>query len=139
MRLNTFCGKPFPLTGEIARNQPEQSAQRHISVNKSAPEQKPRGAQAVGKPSKKKASQSSCGRSRRNQIKIRHFRGHKVNCPEGAREGPLGVCLGNDTFHGRRGGFFMGPHETVHGFVGEEEQRKERPIAFMRMGAIWSL
>ena len=39
---------------------------------------------------KRKASQSSCGRSRRNQIKIRHFRRHKVNCPEGAREGPLG-------------------------------------------------
>ena len=32
--------------------------------------------QAADKPSVRKSSQSSCGRSRRNKIKIRHFRGH---------------------------------------------------------------
>ena len=31
---------------------------------------------------------------------------HKVNCPTGARAGPLGGCVGNDTSHGGRGDFF---------------------------------
>ena len=36
-------------------------------------------------------------RWRRNKTESRHFRGRKVNCPEGAREGPLGACTSEMT------------------------------------------
>ncbi len=35
-------------------------------------------------------ARSSAARRRKNKMKYRHFRGRKVNCPKGAREGPLG-------------------------------------------------
>ena len=52
---------------------------------------------SIGREEKSPPARSSAVRRRRNKIQSRHFRGHKVNCPEGAREGPLGGCASEIT------------------------------------------
>ena len=69
-------------------------------------------------------ARSSCGRSRRNQINF-------------VISG--GVYVGNDTSHERQSDFIWVPRKPFYGFLGEEEQRRERASGMTRMRAIRNL
>ena len=50
-----------------------------------------------------------------------------------------GVYVGNDTSHERQSDFIWVPRKPFYGFLGEEEQRRERASGMTRMRAICSL